>query len=219
MTIEPDLRQGPRLASVEALERCLAGSLAEGATRRPLRNPHDEPRVTPAERRRAVPAAVLIPVVCHASEPTLVLTRRHEQISYPGHICFPGGRADPLDRDVVHTALREAEEEIALAPDAVRVIGRLGDYVSHSGFRIAPIVGTIEPPLCLSAAPGEVEEILEIPLSHVLDPRAYRLERFASEQLGAERPRGYFVLEYAGARVTGPTIGILIGLREAMLAA
>lgn len=194
------------------LAQRFVGSVEEGAPRRPLRNPHHEPRVTEAERRRAVPASVLIPVVEHAAGPTLVLTRRHDQISYPGHICFPGGRADATDRDAVHTALREAHEEIDLAPEHVRVIGRLGDYVSHSGFRISPILGALEPPLRLAPAPGEVEDILEIPLEHVLDSRSYRVEPVASEP-----PRGYFVLEHEGARVTGPTVGILIGLFEALL--
>jgi len=212
VTIESDFRHPPLSVSVAALEAHFAASLDADAKRSPLRNPHHEPLVTSRERARAVAASVLIPVVQRSEGPTLVLTRRHEQISYPGHICFPGGRADAADRDAVATALREANEEIDLAPEKVRVIGRLGEYVSHSGYRITPILGVIEPPLALRAAPGEVEEILEIPLAHVLDARAYRLESFPSEP-----PRGYFVLEWEGARVTGPTIGILMGFYEALL--
>lgn len=207
-----NFEHAPLSLSIAALEEFFAGSLAAAAHRPPLRNPHHEPCVGAEARERAVPASVLIPVVSHEEGPTLLLTRRHDQISYPGHICFPGGRADATDRDTVHTALRESREEIGLANDAVRVIGRLGDYVSHSGFRIAPIIGVLAPPLLLVPAPGEVEEILEIPLRHVLDSRAYRLEPIASEP-----PRGYYVLEYDGARVTGPTVGILMGLYEALL--
>jgi 8-oxo-dGTP pyrophosphatase MutT (NUDIX family) len=209
---EPVFAHAPLSLSIAALEDFFAGSLEETARHRPLRNPHYEPRVTAADRARAVPASVLIPVVPREAGPTIVVTRRHEQISYPGHICFPGGRADATDRDAVHTALREAEEEIDLVGEAVRVIGRLGDYVSHSGFRITPVVAVLAPPLALAPAPGEVEEILEIPLAHVLDSRSYRLER-----VEADPPRGYFVLEHEGIRVTGPTIGIMMGLYEALL--
>jgi len=212
VTPESDLRHAPLRFSVAALEARFRGSLERSARHEPLRNPHHEPRVTARDRRRAVPASVLIPVVDHAGAPTLLVTRRHEQISYAGHICFPGGRADAADRDVVETALREAHEEIGVAPEDVRVIGRLGDYVSHSGFRIAPILGVLVPPIEVVPAPGEVEEILEIPLDHVLDSRSYRLEPVASRP-----PRGYFVLDYRGARITGPTVGLLIGLYEALL--
>jgi 8-oxo-dGTP pyrophosphatase MutT (NUDIX family) len=119
---------------------------------------------------------------------------------------------DATDRDAVETALRETHEEIGVGASHVRVIGRLGDYVSHSGYRIAPILGVLDPPLETRPAPGEVEEILEIPLDHVLDSRSYRLERVASEP-----PRGYFVLEYERARITGPTVSLLIGLYESLL--
>jgi hypothetical protein len=92
------------------------------------------------------------------------------------------------------------------------VIGRLGDYVSHSGYRISPILAVLDPPLRLAPADGEVEEILEIPLDTVLDSRSYRLESVTSEPA-----RGYFVLEHQGARVTGPTVSVMIGLYEALL--
>lgn len=177
-----------------------------------MRNPHREPKVTDKERRRAIPAAVLIPLVLYDARIAVLLTKRHEAISYPGHLCFPGGRADPGDRDIIHTALREAEEEIGLDPASVHLIGRLGDYVSHSGYRISPVVGLLHPPLELLPRAGEVEEILEIPLAHALDSRSYRLHLSP-----ADGSRAYYVLEHGDATVTGPTVAMLMGLYEALL--
>jgi 8-oxo-dGTP pyrophosphatase MutT (NUDIX family) len=182
------------------------------AARAPLRNPHHEPMVSEEEWERARPSAVLVPIVVRDQELSVLLTRRHRNISYAGHICFPGGRADPSDATVEATALRETHEEIGLDPARVQVIGRLGDYVTHSGYRIAPVVGLVTPPLELVPNPGEVEEILELPLDHVLRSDSYRLAR-----RGPESSSAVFFLQYEEAVVTGPTVALLMGLYEELL--
>src|SRR5262245_29844224 len=73
----------------------------------------------------AVPAAVLVPVLAAAEEPRLVVTRRTETLSrHPGEISFPGGLADPGER-LAEAALREAQEELGLAPADVELVGSL----------------------------------------------------------------------------------------------
>ena len=206
VVLESEFRLPPLRVTLDSVERHFA---RDAAPRSPLRNPHREARVSADDRRRATPAAVLIPIVPDEGRLDLLLTRRHAEISFGGHVCFPGGRADPGDASPEHTALREAEEEIALDPSAVRVIGRLGDYVTHSGYRIVPVVAAAQPPLDLSPRVGEVEEILRIPLSAALDARSYRLY-----QSPAAAPRAHFVLEHDGVIVTGPTVAILMGLYE-----
>ena len=208
--MESDLDHPAIRASARSLEEHFRG--ARKGPLPPLRNPHHEPKVDVALEGSAVPAAVLIPIVSYEAGLALLLTRRHHSISSPGHIAFPGGRADETDSTAEETALREAEEEIALARSKVRVLGRLGDYYSHSGFRIAPVVGLVAPPLRLTPRPGEVEEILEIPLSFALDPSSYQLRRSPSEE-----PRAYFILDHQGVVVAGPTVSLLIGLYEELL--
>ena len=210
MEIDSGFLHPPLVVSVASLERHFAS--ATGRARAPLRKPHPAPRGADAARQPATAAAVLVPIVRHAEHLGVLLTRRHHSISYPGHVCFPGGRADPADRSPEDTALREAEEEISLARDRVRVLGSLGDYVTHSGFRITPVVGIVEPPLELAPAEGEVEEIIEFELSHLLDARSYRLRRHSPE---AER--AHFFLEYEGAMVTGPTVSLMMGFYEELL--
>lgn len=211
MELPSDLQHPPLRIDVDGLVAHFRSDRAH--LRPPLRNPHHEPRVSDAQRRTATPAAVLIPIVARPGALGVLLTRRHEQISFAGHICFPGGRCDAGDAGPVDTALREAEEEIGLDRSAVRVVGRLGDYVSHSGFCIQPVVGVVAPPLDLTPAPGEVDAIFEVPLDRVLDARSYRL-RGSTWAEG----RAHFSFEHEGAIVAGPTVSLMIGLYEELLA-
>ena len=87
-----------------------------GIAQTELVNPHVEPKLTPAERAKAVDASVLVAIVLRESEPTVLVTQRHHGISYPGHWVFPGGRADASDTGPIETAVRETNEEIGLDP-------------------------------------------------------------------------------------------------------
>lgn len=156
-----------------------------------LENPHFEPRLDAGKKGEAVPASVLIAVLLREDEPTVLVTRRPAGISFPGHWVFPGGRADPGDANPIETALREAEEEVGLQRNRAEVLGRLGDYYSHSGFRIAPAVALMRPPFDWQIAPAEVESVAEIPLRRLVDSAAYFLFRFK------DRPdRAHFALSF-----------------------
>jgi 8-oxo-dGTP pyrophosphatase MutT (NUDIX family) len=179
-----------------------------------LENPHVEPRVSEADRMSAVPASVLLAIVLREHEPTVLLTQRHHGISFPGHWVFPGGRADTQDASPIETALREAEEEIGLDRAHVEVLGRLGDYVSHSGFRVAPTVALVHPPFELTPQPGEVEAIAEIALSRLVDSSNYFLFRFQTR-----RDRAHFAMETEddALMLTGVTVSIAIGFYRELL--
>ncbi len=130
------------------------------------------------------PAAVLVPIVDHRDGPAVLLTRRTEHLSdHAGQIAFPGGRVEPADESVVHTALRETDEEIGLAPARVEVIGTLPDYLTGTGYRIAPVVGLIEPGFTLRLDPFEVAEVFEVPLAFLMDPANHERRRFKVEQI------------------------------------
>ena len=179
-----------------------------------LENPHIEPRVSAQDRRDAVPASVLLAIVLRDEAPTILLTQRHHGISFPGHWVFPGGRADAGDRDPIETALRETHEEIGLDLGRVEVLGRLGDYVSHSGFRVVPTVALVHPPFDLEPRPGEVEAIAEVELSHLLDSANYFMFRFRDRQ-----DRAHFAMDTDrdGLLLTGVTVSIAIGLYGELL--
>jgi 8-oxo-dGTP pyrophosphatase MutT (NUDIX family) len=185
-----------------------------GLAQTALENPHVEPRIDQAKHAEAVAASVLIAVVLRNPEPTVLVTQRHHGISYPGHWVFPGGRSDATDATPLETAIREAEEEIGLDPTHVEVLGRLGDYYSHSGFRISPAVALVSPPFELTAHPGEVEAIEEIKLSHFLDSSNYLLYRFPNR---ADRAHFALDVEQMDIMLTGVTASIAIGLYTELL--
>jgi 8-oxo-dGTP pyrophosphatase MutT (NUDIX family) len=123
-------------------------------------------------------------------------------------VSFPGGRAEPEDPTPEFTALREAEEEIGLAMDRVEVLAKLPDYWTRTGFRVTPVVGLLTPPLALSPDPREVDEVFEVPLAFLLDPRNH--ERRTRELQG--QTVGYYVMEFEGRVIWGATAGMLVNL-------
>ncbi len=92
-------------------------------------------------------AAVLIPIV-RRPQPGLLLTQRSIHLrKHAGQVAFPGGAVDDTDASVIAAALREAEEEVAIPPSAVEVIGVLPPVDSVTGCRVTPVVGIIPPNL------------------------------------------------------------------------
>lgn len=154
------------------------------------------------------PAAVLVAVTDRA-EPGLILTERATTLrNHAGQIAFPGGRVDPGDADAIAGALREAQEEIALAPHHVDVIGTTDRYRTFTGFDIVPVLGVIPPDLPLRAQEGEVADWFELPLGFALDP-ANRIRR---EVEFAGATRHYYEICWEGRRVWGITAAILANL-------
>lgn len=157
-----------------------------------------------------IPAAVLVPFV-GGETPGVLLTKRNEKLRrHAGQVSFPGGRIEPEDRGPVTAALREAEEEVGLDPADVEVLGRLGDFLTGTGFRITPVVAMIPPGLPLAPDPIEVEAAFEFPLDVLLDPRAPRRER--QERDG--RLREVWVWPHPQHYIWGATAAILAHLAE-----
>lgn len=127
------------------------------------------PRSTTQEGARS--AAVLIPVVLGA-EPTVIFTRRTDTLpSHKGQISFPGGSIDAGDPSAASAALRETKEEIGLEPSSVRIVGELDTFPTYvTGYVVTPFVGLIDSEPELERNPGEVAEVLHIPLGE-LDER------------------------------------------------
>lgn len=118
------------------------------------------------------PAAVLIPMLSIDHRWHLLFIRRAENGNdhHSGQVAFPGGRREPGDIDLQATALRETFEEIGIAPQDIDVVGRLGDFVSTTNYRIAPFVGIVPSPYRLRLAPDEVAHTFTIPLIWLSDP-------------------------------------------------
>ena len=167
------------------------------------------PRVTGPRTLRD--AAVLIPVVDRGDEATVILTKRAEKLtSHSGQVAFPGGRIDPTDVSPEAAALREAEEEIGLDPGHVEIIGRMPDYVSGSGYRIAPVLSIVRPGFTLAINEHEVDAAFEVPLRFLMDPANHAQN---SREFN-ERIWVFYDMPYGGQRIWGVTAGIIRTLYE-----
>lgn len=160
-----------------------------------------------ADSHTGTPAAVLI-AVTDRPKPGIILTQRPRGMrDHPGQVAFPGGKCD-AGEDAVTAALREAEEELALPRDAVRVIGTSDLYRTGTGFDVTPVLGVVPPDLPLIPSPSEVEAWFEPPLELLLDPANWT-EHHAYWQ---GRDRRYFELNYEGFRIWGVTAAIILNL-------
>jgi len=161
----------------------------------------------PGREGKPTPAAVLVPLVNRPEGLHVLLTQRSADLTdHAGQISFPGGRVEPHDESHAAAALREAAEEIGLAADRVDVLGQLENYETVTGFRVAPIVGWIEPPLSLTPDPLEVSDVFEVPLAFLLDP-AHQKRHF--RMLGELR-RDYWAIPYGERYIWGATAAMLM---------
>jgi len=131
-----------------------------------------------AERQRAtvddealIRAAVLVPLVRKDGEWHVLVTKRTQKVEHhKGQISFPGGAWEPGDADLKDTALRETYEEIGLSPESVQLLGVLDDCPTITGFAVTPFVGVIPPSFDYRLNAGEVEAVMEVPLSFLREP-------------------------------------------------
>ena len=162
-----------------------------------------------------VPAAVLVPIIL-GPKPGVLLTKRNAHLNkHGGQVSFPGGRIDATDADAEAAALREAQEEIALDPKRVEVLGRMADYITGTGYRITPVLGLLPPGLELRASPHEVDSVFELPIDVLLDPDAPKRQRHCVRGIWRE----YWVWPHPDHYIWGATAAILVHLAQKLRAA
>jgi 8-oxo-dGTP pyrophosphatase MutT (NUDIX family) len=166
-----------------------------------LKDPSFEPKT----------AAVLVPVIAHADETTVLLTQRATGLrAHSGQIAFPGGRLDEEDASPLAAALREAEEEIGLAADYIRPLGFLDAYLSGTGYLVTPVVALVAPGAPLTLNPHEVTETFEVPLGFLMDPARHEIHSRVIR--GRQRP--YYAIPFGDRYIWGVTAGIIRNLYE-----
>jgi mutator protein MutT len=137
-----------------------------------------------------------------------VLTRRTPRLrAHAGQWALPGGRLDPGESPE-QAALRELSEEVGLSIEPDRVLGRLDDYPTRSGFVITPVVVWTDKDCQLEANPAEVAAIYRVPLTELDRPDVPRLRHIP------ESDRPVISVPLLGANIHAPTAAILYQLRE-----
>jgi 8-oxo-dGTP pyrophosphatase MutT (NUDIX family) len=180
----------------------LRAALARAAVQPPLEGDHPELRA-----RASTPAAVLVGVTDRPDPGLLLTVRREHMRTHAGQVAFPGGRIDSGE-DPVKAALREAHEEILLAPSAVELVGSIEAYRTVTGFVVTPVIGVIAPDLPLRPHEEEVAALFEAPLVHILDPENH-VRRTA---LFDGRERHYYEIIWQDRRIWGATAAMIVNL-------
>ncbi|TML01739.1 MAG: CoA pyrophosphatase [Actinobacteria bacterium] len=160
---------------------------------------------------RTSPAAVLVPVLGAAPELRVVFTKRTDTLSrHPGEISFPGGLADPGE-ELAATALREAQEELGLAPADVELVGALPPvHTNVTGILIVPFVGFLWRDPLFTPNAAEIAGVLEFPLATLI--KVGRLQEFRYDGRRFET----HIYEMDGGLIWGATGRILASFIEAV---
>lgn len=161
---------------------------------------------------RLTSSAVLIPLFYREGECHIVFAERSDEVDFhKGQICFPGGTREPCDASLLETALREANEEIALNAEDVEILGELDDNLTvTSGYVISPFVALVPYPCAFEVDSREIKQIFSVPLSALMDKAVFREE---CQTFDGKTVPVYFY-EYEGHVIWGATARILKGLIE-----
>ena len=158
-------------------------------------------------------AAVLVPMIWRDADWQILMTKRAAHLSHhAGQISFPGGALEACDNGLIETALREAYEEISLAPPSVRVMGSLLPVRSPAGYIVQPIVGIVGGDIFneLKPDPAEVESIFTLSLAHIS-----QLDNFSlvSRQTNGH-DNSYWVVSHPKHYIWGLSARVLNDLRQ-----
>ncbi|WP_374657544.1 CoA pyrophosphatase [Phenylobacterium sp.] len=174
------------------------------------------PNAFPNEPVDLKPAAVLVGLIERPAGYSVLLTRRADTLRrHTGQIALPGGRSDPGETPWT-TALREAHEEVGLAPDFVSVAGLSSPYRTGTGYLVTPVVGFIQQGFTLQANPAEVADIFETPFGFLMDPANH--EQHERQGPGGETRR-FYAMTHEDRFIWGATAGMLRALYERLYGA
>ncbi len=151
-------------------------------------------------------------------EPHIIFTKRTDLMPYhKSQISLPGGTVETTDESLLHTALRETEEELGIRPEHIEVLGQLSTInISVSGFDVTPFVGRLAVKPVYRPAPAEVAEVIEAPLSIFRDPN----NCWEEDRMYPEGMMTVYFFRYDDHIIWGATARILrefLGKSEAFL--
>lgn len=170
------------------------------------------PDVKLPENRKLRPAAVLVPILDRPEGARVILTKRSSALKHhPGQISFPGGKVEETDSSCEMAALREAQEEIGLNPNTAEILGLLPSHETVTSFCVTPVIAVV-PEFDPTPEAGEVAEVFNVPLAHLLNTQNYSKE--GRRWMGQKR--WYFTAPYGPYYIWGATARIMHALADRM---
>jgi 8-oxo-dGTP pyrophosphatase MutT (NUDIX family) len=141
---------------------------------------------------------------------TVFILRQTYDGVHSGQVSFPGGRREDSDVTLINTALREAEEEVNIKAEQVKVLGTLSElYIPPSNYLVLPVIGFAENRPEFKPDTTEVAEIIEADISFLFDKQLLKTKTIDIKGFKIEAP--YFDVQ--GHVVWGATAMILNELK------
>ena len=147
-------------------------------------------------------AAVLFPLIEKNNELKVILTTRSKDLpSHPGQVCFPGGKLEKADKNIIECAKRESFEEVGIKSDQINLLGQLDDCITGTNFKVTPVIGLIDSNYIPVLQENEVADIFEVPLDYFIEKN---------------KSYSYYQYNWKNKKIWGSTARIIVNFCEIM---
>lgn len=158
-------------------------------------------------------AAVLFPLIEKNKNINVILTTRSKDVgSHPGQVCFPGGKLEQKDKNLINCAKREAFEEVGIKEEQVKILGEIDQCITGTNYQVTPIVASISSNYIPKIQLSEVEDLFEVPLDFFLDKN--NLKRKNAEYKGESY--NYYQYDWKEKKIWGSTARMIVNFCEIM---
>ena len=158
-------------------------------------------------------AAVLFPLIEKNNELKVILTTRSKDLpSHPGQVCFPGGKLEKADKNIIECAKRESFEEVGIKSDQINLLGQLDDCITGTNFKVTPVIGLIDSNFIPVLQEKEVADIFEVPLDYFIEKNNQKIE-YANYK---DKSYSYYQYNWENKKIWGSTARIIVNFCEIM---
>jgi 8-oxo-dGTP pyrophosphatase MutT (NUDIX family) len=158
-------------------------------------------------------AAVLFPLIEKNNQLNVILTTRSKDLpSHPGQVCFPGGKLEKKDKNLIECAKRESYEEVGIKSKQITLLGQLDDCITGTNYKVTPVIGLIDSNYIPVIQEKEVADIFEVPLDYFIEKNNKKLE--SANYKG--KSYTYYQYNWKDKKIWGSTARIIVNFCEIM---
>ena len=158
-------------------------------------------------------AAVLFPLIEKNKKLNIILTTRSKEVpSHPGQVCFPGGKLEKKDLDLIDCAKREAFEEVGIKNNQIKILGQIDNCITGTNYQVTPIIALIDSNFIPSIQETEVADLFEVPFDFFIDKN--NLKRKNADYKG--KNYSYYQYDWKNKKIWGSTARMIVNFCEIM---